>query len=267
MASSKRTRKSTPRGLEAIILKDLQCLHNWNAGPVQLKSELGDFRVDSDHLLCHETLADLESAWATPAKPKRAKKSQRKIKSKSTLTSRSTKTASPVPPSAAPPNSPADVPPNGQAGPNPYITFLINSWDSNTHSTGHKATSPNPASTCTVSGANNTSSAASQEEEEADPDLIMVNPDDVLVIPDNTRQQYGVVVGAEQSTPQTEEEQCVPADEGSELQSNSAESQELSEESLFVPNGSVSPVACQQAECLLDHVVPEFLLEEWFVLL
>ena len=269
MASNRRTRKVTSRGFETIILKDLQCLHKWNIGHLQTyklgKGYTSPKFSNCDHLLCDETLDDLDDVWATPTKPKCSKRSKPKAGPK--LTSPQTpSTASPASAWIVPPNSPAEP---EQPPSNPYITYLMRSWD------GAQRAAPAPAIPSTVSEAPahtlteaaHGPAASSLPESQRDDPLILLNPDDVLVIPDDTREELSTPVASSQST-EKDDEQCVPGDESEDhgCQSQLSHDLALDEDSLFVEDGFIPLETChEQTPCQMDHVVPKFELEEWFV--
>lgn len=257
-ANSNRTRKVTSRGFETIILKDLQSLDKWNVGHLQTyKLERGYTSPkvsDCDHLLCDETLDDLEDSWATPIKPKCAKQSN--SKAGPNLTSPQTSTVSPRPHWVVPPNSPAEP---DQPASNPYITYLMRSWDGT-----QRAPTPAVSSTVSETPANASAepldSAAPTMQEHHD-NLILLNPDEVLVIPDDTREELPTSVTSSQSTEEQDIEQCVPGDENEDH--SLSESLDLNEDSLFAENDFVPLELCQQNACEMDHVVPTFEFEEW----
>lgn len=266
MASNRRTRKVTSRGFETIILKDLQCLHKWNIGHLQTyklgKGYTSPKFSSCDHLLCDETLDDLDDVWATPTKPKCSKRSKPKAGPK--LTSPQTpSTASPASAWIVPPNSPAEP---EQPPSNPYITYLMRSWD------GAQRAAPAPAIPGTVSEAPahtlteaaHGPAAPSLPESQRDDPLILLNPDDVLVIPDDTRDELSTPVASSQST-EKDDEQCVPGDESEDhgRQSQLSHDLALDEDSLFVEDGFIPLETChEQTPCQTDHMVPKFELEE-----
>ena len=96
---------------------------------------------------------------------------------------------------------------------------------------------------------------------EPDDHLTLFNPDDVLVIPDDTREELATSVPSNQST-EKDAEQCVPRDESEDHRQFQSHDLILDEDSLFVEDGFIPLDPCQPTPCEADHVVPKFEFEE-----
>ncbi|KAL8613783.1 hypothetical protein ACOMHN_029640 [Nucella lapillus] len=301
MASTKRTRQVTPRRIETIILKDLQSLHKWKDGMATHSKERGhcySSLLDDERLLCNETLEDLEEVWARPSQPKWAQKTQTKrshfkmnhsdelsedaedlwakpIKGKRAKKAQSKQTAwhqtqpqsaepaSPVNPSVVPPNSPVELSPASQPTPNPYITYLIQAWEAGSPVL---VTSLDPSSQPTVHSVpgheQSVTPAAVVSLRDSNVNLMLLHPEDVLVIPDSSREVISVPTHTAARDEEGEAAQCVPQQDGVLLHQRQSPV-EFGEESVFeAEDDFLTSESSQENACGQDQVVPQFKPEE-----